>query len=791
MDRQAKHLLEFGPFRMDLDERVLMRDQETITLSPKAFETLLVLVQHSERVVLKDDLMKILWPDTFVEESNLSQHIFQLRKALGDRAHDPEYIVTVPGRGYRFALKVAEITEPVSDLVVRSRSVQTVTVQETESGTSGTAITSFTRIRQRPWNWILGSAASVVLLASASAVVVRIRRPPPMNEADLVLVSDFVNTTGDPIFDGTLKQALTVKLAESPYFSIVPDATTRKTLGLMGRSADERVVPPIAREVCQRDSAKIVVGGSILNLGNKFVLDLYTTNCLTGASVAHQQIETIDREQVLSKLGQIIPSLRRRLGESVASIQKFDTPIEQATTKSLPALKAFTSGVQKRAQGQIAESLPFFKMAIELDPDFALAYTGVASVNNNLHQPDLAREYMEKAFERREHATEREKLSIQATYYVSVTRETDKEIAIYKLWSEVYPHDFVPFVNLSNSYLGPGQLDKAVEAGQQALRLNPSHAYSYACLCQAYQAASRFAEAKAICEKAVAEKLDSWPMHTVLYRIAFVEGDGPAMQREVDWFKGKPAESIGIYYQAKAALSLGELRKGRELFQRAGETAQRNGLKEQVVVINSGLAQFEADLENNREARALAGRILRESPDSAWHRAWATLALARVGDVQRAEALVNELNKQPMLGTALNEVVLPTIRAAMDLNRKNPAAAIEELRRAVPYDLGAASAGVTLYSRGLAYLEMKSGKEAAAQFQKILDNRGVVIVDIYWPLAHLGLARAYAQTGDTEKSLGQYRELLSFWKNADPDLHPFIEAKAEYKKLSEHSPSPP
>ena len=430
-------------------------------------------------------------------------------------------------------------------------------------------------------------------------------------------------------------------------------------------------------------------------------------------------------------------------------------------------------------------------MAIELDPDFAMAYAGIASVNANLQQPDVSQENIQKAFERREHATEREKLSIQAIYYSSVTRETDKVIEIYKLWTEVYSHDFVPFVNLANQYISVGQLDKAIEAGQEALRLNPNHATSYSCLGGAYQRATRFAESKAICEKAVSEKLDNFTIHTVLYRIAFVEGDGPGMQREIDWFKGKPAESVAIYYQAKAAFSLGEHRRARELFDRASAIAQRNGLKEQAVAINNDVAQLEADLGNLKEARAMADWSLRESPNSARHRAFATVALARAGDVQRAETLVNELNKQPMLGTALNEVVLPTIRAAVDLNRKNPAAAIEELRRAIPYDLGAESAGTTLYYRGLAYLELKSGKEAAAQFRKILDNRGVATVDVYWPLARLGLARAYTQTGDTEKSLAQYRELLNFWKNADPDLHPFIEAKAEYKKLSEHSPSPP
>jgi DNA-binding winged helix-turn-helix (wHTH) protein/tetratricopeptide (TPR) repeat protein len=789
MDRQAKHLLEFGPFRMDLDERVLMRDRETITLSPKAFETLLVLVQHSERVVLKDDLMKTLWPDTFVEESNLSQHIFQLRKALGDKAHDPEYIVTVPGRGYRFAQKVAEITEADGDLVVHSRSVQRMTVEETESGQNLAGVTSLAKLRQRPWNWILGVTGVVTLLVVASAYVLRVRRPPPMTEADLVLVSDFVNTTGDPIFDGTLKQALAVKLAESPYFSIAPDSTTRKTLSSMGRPADERVVPPVARELCQREGAKVVVGGSILGLGNKYVLDLDATNCLTGAKITHQEIEAADREHVLSKLGQVIPSLRRKLGESVASVQKFDTPIEQATTQSLAALKAYTLGDDKRAQGQEAESISFYKMAIELDANFATAYARLGAVYGNLSQPDLADKYIRKAFELREHVSEREKFAIQARYYDGTARDYDKAIETWKLWTEVYPHDLTPFNSLTSGYLAVGQFESAIATGQQALRLNPKFAIAYASLGRAYERSTRFAEAKAICEKAVAEKIDSFWIHNILYRIAFVEADEPAMQREIEWFKGKPQEALLIYHQAKAALCLGEARKSRGLFERARAITQQSGAKEQVAAIMNGQAQFAADLGNAEEARAMANLSLRETPDSARHKAWATLAIARAGDVQHAETLLSELNNQPTPGTLLNNVVLPSIRAALDLDRKKPAGAIEELHRAVPYDLGTDSAGVTLYYRGLAYLDLKSGKEAAAQFQKVLDNRGVVMNDIYWPLARLGLARAYAQTGDREKSLAQYRELLAFWKNADPDLRPFKEARAEYQKLSERSAS--
>jgi DNA-binding winged helix-turn-helix (wHTH) protein/tetratricopeptide (TPR) repeat protein len=791
MHKQTNHFYEFGPFRVDAGRQLLLRDGQPVPLTSKAFETLLVLVQHSEQMVSKDELMKQLWPDTFVEESNLTQHISILRKALGESPQDHRYLVTMPGRGYRFAQKVREVSDS-GELIVESHSIERVTIEETESRRRAAALASFSSVDRTHWKWILtGTAAAAVLIASSILFVVRMRRPPPLNEADLVLISDFVNTTGEPVFDGTLKQALTVKLAESPYFNVALDSTTRKTLGLMGRSADERVVPPIARDVCQRENAKVVVGGSILRLGNKYVLELDTTNCLTGAKLTHQQVEALDKEQVLSKMGQAIPSLRRKLGESVSSIQKFDTPIEQATTKSLAALKAFTSGVQKRAQGQEAESIPFFKMATELDPNFAMAYAGLGTVYGNLSQPDLADEYSRKAFELREHVSEREKFSIQTHYYNDVARDYDKALETWKLWSEVYPHDFGPFVGLTTSYIAVGQLENAIAAGQQALRLNPSHSLAYVSLARAYERATHFAEAKAICEKANTEKMDSFWTHQILYRIAFLEVDEPAMRREIDWFKGKPQEAQFIYYQAKAALSLGELRRSRELFERARPIARKNGLKEQVAAIFNGQAQFAAELGNAQEARAMAELSLRETPNSARHKAWATLATARAGDVQRAEALMSELNKQPTPGTALNDVVLPSIRAALDLDRKHPAAAIEELRRAIPYDLGTDSAGVTLYYRGLAYLELKSGKEAAEQFQKILDNRGVVIVDIYWPLARLGLARAYAQTGDTEKSIAEYRELLSFWKNADADLRVLHEAKVEYKKLSEHLPSTP
>ena len=782
MALEKNHFYRFGSFRLDPAKRLLRRGKNPVPLLPKAFDTLLVLVENRDRLVGKEELMKTLWPDSFVEEANLAQNVAVLRKALGDSEH--RYILTVPGRGYRFAAKVnEEIEDDEADLVIERHSRSRVLVEESGVRSGHPEILAIFSSLLKRWNWILSGA---VIVAFVLAVVLRLtsHRPPPLSESDLILVSDFVNTTGEPIFDGTLKQALKVKLSESPYFRVEDDSRVRQTLGMMGRSKDERVVLPVAREVCERSGAKVVIAGSILRLGNNYSINVDARNCLTGASFTHQEIDTEQQDQVLNRLGQIIQPLRRKLGESMSSIQKFDTPIDQATTKSLAALKAFASGEEKRAQGKESESLPDYKLATELDPDFAMAYARLAAISRNLGQVDVADAYLRKAFERREHISEKEKFYVQARYYEDTAREPVNEIETCKLWSEVYPHDFNPLNCLVNEYIEVGQPEKAIEAGQQALRLNSDHALLYASLARAYERASRFPEAKAICEKAIAEKVDSFWIHLVLYRIAVTEGDGRAIQQALEWFRGKPQESNFAYYQAKAALSQGEVRKSRELFEHARLLAEGRGLKEQAIAILNGQAQFEADMGNAREARTLAELALRTMPNSVRHEAFATLALARSGDVHRAEILINKVAQQPLLGTGVNAVVFPCIRAAIDLERKRPAKAIEALQPSAPYDLGTDSSGVTIYYRGLAYLQLHSGKDAATQFQRITNNRGVATIDIYWPLAYLGLARAYATGGDPDEARAMYREFLTLWKNADPNLRPLKEAKAEYSKLS-------
>jgi DNA-binding winged helix-turn-helix (wHTH) protein/tetratricopeptide (TPR) repeat protein len=766
---ETKFVYEFGPFRADPNRNLLLRGADPVTLSAKSFETLLVLLRHGNEIVSKDELMKALWPDTFVDEANLAQHVSVLRRALGETPQDRRYIVTLPGKGYRFAESIRLVPVTVPEDNARP--------EEQKSPTA-----------RRPWGWY--AAAGILLLACAGGFAFfRSYRAPALTDSDLVLVADFVNATGEPIFDRTLKQALTIRLAESPYFNVLDDSQVSLALRLMGRAPDERVVGPVARDLCQRQGAKVVLGGSIARIGKKYVIDLDATNCLTGSPVAHQETDAEKQEDVLGKLDGLIPPLRRSLGESMASIEKFDTPIEQATTKSLPALKAYTSGDEKRAAGSDAESIPLYKMAVDLDPDFALAYARLAVVYGDSLEYGLAVKYMQEAFERRGHTSEQEKFYIAAHYYDQFTLETDKAIATYKLWVEVYPHDWIPFNNLCQEYTKIGQLDNMVEAAQNALRLNPRHGLTYAAVVQSYRIAGRYAEAKTIAAKAMAVKLDGFIVHFNLYWIAFAEGDEAAMRREIDWFKGKPRESFILNHQAWAAASLGQLKRARTLFDLAQASALAHGMKGYAASTAIDEAQVEAELGELSAVRSKVKRALEIQPGSIESEAGGALALARAGDLQRSAALANAATGQSPRYLLLLKVSIPAATAAGELSRRNAAAALEDLKPARPFDLGSPGMTpefVTLYYRGLASLQAGSGKDAAGEFQAIIDHRGVNTISPYWSLARLGLARALKLSGETDKSLAEYREFLALWKDADSDLRLAKEARAEYQTIHAH-----
>ncbi len=766
-------LFRFGDFTVHRRERALRRDGIRLKLHGQPFEILLLLLEHPGEVVTREELQAKLWRgDTFVDfENGLNVAVKKLRHTLGDSATTPRYIETLPKVGYRFLMPVTAV-EPGEEEASRP-----VLLQEP---VKESPVLLPVRRPPRFWSWLIATAATLALIGLGVWWYRRAHPPVALSEADSVLVADFVNTTGDPTFDGTLRRAVAVKLGESPHFNLLNEPNLRAVLRLMERPATETLVPPIDREVCERAGAKVVIGGSIVALGNHYVLSLGARNCLTGGVVAHQETRATSRDQVIPALGEMIPSFRRTLGESLATIQKFDTPIEQATTPSLSALKAYTMGDEKRLQDQEQESIGFYRMAIELDPDFAIAYARLGAIYRNLSQGELSRQYMQKAFDLREHVSEKEKLYIAAHYYTDVTQEIDKAVGAYELWTQTYPHDWIAYNNLADLSARSGLIDKAIPAAQQALRLNSNSWFAYGTLASAYLKGSRFAEAKAICERAAAENHTGTTTNTLL-RAAYAQGDQTTADQALESAKGKPNESLLLSFASVARSGLGEIRAARELFQRSKNLALQQGLREEASNTAYDESLFEAEVGNAAQARASVEQGLRWNQDPA-SRAYAALTLARIGDTAGAEKYLKQADVRP-LDTLHNVVVLASVRAAIQLDRNNAKQAIEELKDALPYDLSELSDGQTLYLRGSAYLQAGLPKDAETQFQKLIDNHGSAVT-VYWPLAHLGLARAYAEDHEEERSAEAYRNFFALWKDADPDVPILRQARVEYQKVS-------
>jgi tetratricopeptide (TPR) repeat protein/tRNA A-37 threonylcarbamoyl transferase component Bud32 len=621
-------------------------------------------------------------------------------------------------------------------------------------------------------------AAAVVIIAVLGTVFY-FRRAHALTERDVIVLAEFVNTTGDPVFDGTLKQALAVQLDQSPFLNVFPEQRVRETLQYMGRSPDERVTGPLARQVCEREGLKAVLEGSIAALGSQYVIVLDAVSCRTGDALAREQAEAESKERVLAALGRAASRLRGRLGESLSSIQKFDAPLEQATTSSLEALKAFTLGTAERNRGRQRESIPFFKRAIELDPNFAASYSRLGLIYNNLGEADLASENAGKAFELRERVSERERLGITFSYYLTVTGELPKTLETLELWKQTYPRDYSPYNSLAVRYLSIGQSEKAVEEARQSVLLGPDINYGYSNLGNAYFRLDRLEEAKATFDKALARKLDAPGFHTGCYQIAVLQGDAAGAQRQEEWAKGKPEEAAILNLRAGQAACLGQLRKSRELAQRSVELARRYNLRPQAAGTMAGQAMNEACVGNHGEARKAAAAALEISrlPDPLGS---AALVLVLAGDTRQAESIADHLARDFPANTLLNALTISSIRAAAELGRDNPGKAIQLLEAARPYDRENLRVA---YLRGLAYLRAKSAGEAAAEFQRIIDRR---TLDPFWimhPLAHLGKARAAALAGDLATSRKSYQDFLALWKDADPDIPILKEAQAEYAKL--------
>jgi tetratricopeptide (TPR) repeat protein len=535
------------------------------------------------------------------------------------------------------------------------------------------------RVRaQRRWAVVAPVAVALVALGAA---LLPYRRRPALTERDFVVLAIFVNTTGEPVFDGTLKQALSVQLGQSPFLNIFPEERIRVTLRFMGRPADERVSREVAQEICQREGIKALLAGSISGLGENYAITLEAVNAQTGEILASEQVEARGKEQVLTALGRAASRLRAKLGESLNSIEKFDRPLSQATTSSLEALRAFSLGDQQRGRGADFEAIPFFKRAIELDPNFALAYARLAAAHNNIGEIEQAGEYAKRAFELRDRVSERERFYIAARYYDSVTGEANKAVENYETWRRTYPRDYTPWTNLAALYLNAGQWDKALEEARGAIKLEPDRPFAVTNLAAAYMGLGRLEEAKAILGKALAGNPDSSGVRLMRFTVACVQADAAAMQRCTDAARGKPGEEAMFMAQGLAAAFSGELQRARELFRRSIDLALRNNLRESAAGGRAQGALIEAEFGNARQAREEARAALTMARAKA-AQAIAAMALARAGDAGHAQRLVDELAKRFPMDTLLNATLLAAARAAIELQADNPSRAIELLRPA-------------------------------------------------------------------------------------------------------------
>jgi tetratricopeptide (TPR) repeat protein len=633
----------------------------------------------------------------------------------------------------------------------------------------------------RPKRWY---ALTAVVAAAALAVggFLYTRRARALTEKDSIILSDFVNTTGDAVFDGTLKQALAVQLEQSPFLNVFPEGHVRDTLRFMGRSPDERITPDLARQICQREGVKAVLNGSITTMGSQYVVGVDAVNCQTGDNLAREQVQVAQKELVLGAVGKAASNLRGKLGESLASIQKFDAPVEEATTSSLEALKAFSLGEAERAKGSEYTSIPFYKHAVEIDPNFAIAYARLGQACRNSGQDEVGVDYMKKAFERRDRASEVEKLYISTHYYEVVTGEPDKAIEEYQLWHRTYPRDDISTNNLAVDLAGMGKFDQALQYAQETVRLAPNDSHSYGSLGGAYLGLNRFAEAKAVRQRQVELKIDGIFDHSDLYFLAFLEGDTAEMQRQADWAKGRPDEFSMLEDIAAGMAYSGKLQRARENYGQAIELTKKAKLDEVAAHISAQQAVSEALLGNTAIARdrALAALAIERSRYSL---IFSGVALALARDLRQATAIADELRKRFPTDTYINAIWLPSIRGQIEIERGNPAKSIELLQAASPYEFGWVALDLPNYVRGQAFLRLKQGTQAATEFQKILDHRGICRLSPSCSLSHLQLGRARALSGDTAGARTAYQDFFAIWKDADPDIPVLKEAKAEYAKI--------
>jgi DNA-binding winged helix-turn-helix (wHTH) protein/tetratricopeptide (TPR) repeat protein len=781
-----RRVFRFADFALDLRARELRRNGIRLKLPGQPFAVLAMLLAHHGEVVTREELRAHLWQkETFVDfDHSLNVAINKLRETLCDSAEQPRFIETIPRTGYRF---IGPLTEPAAEEKGKGRGEDSTGAAKTEETGAGTVL------RKR---WRVVVAAAVIAQTLILAGYLHFRLAPKLTDKDTIVLADIANSTGDPVFDETLRQGLAVQLGQSPFLSLISDERIQQMLKLMAKPADTRLTPEVSREICERTSSAAVLDGSIASLGSQYVLTLRAKDCRTGNVLDEEQVQAARKEDVLNALSQIASRFRTRVGESLSTVKSHDTPLAEATTPSLEALKAYSVGWQVSFSSGSAAAVPFFQRALEIDPNFASAYASLGRMYGDIGESALSAKNTGKAYQLRDRASDQEQFFISLNYDMQVTGNLKKAQQTCDLWMQAYPRAWMPHALLSGGvYPQLGKYEKSVEEAKIAIGVDPDFSIGYSLLAASYVALERTGEATKILQLASERKLDIPEFYLQRYIIAFLKDDQTGMEGEAAQSLGKPGVDDWMSNaEGFVAAYSGHLEEARKMSRRAADLARKADRRETEALYETDAAVREALFGNKSAARQKARDAL-EVSTSRDVEYGSAFALAISGESSRSQTLSDDLSRRFPEDTIVQFSYLPTLRALLALNRRQPPEnAVELLQTAIPYEGGVSIEGGSesllgegifypVYARGVAYLAARRGQEAAAEFQKILDHRGVVVCDPIGALAHLQLGRAYALVGDKTKVRSAYQDFLALWKEADPDIPILKEVQREYRSL--------
>jgi eukaryotic-like serine/threonine-protein kinase len=763
-------LFRFAEFECDTASGRILRKGEPLLLETKALRLLFYFLENRNRLISKQELLDRVWPEFNLTEGALPRAIGLLRKALDDDGAQPRIIETVPSQGYQFVAAVQIVDSVAASLVAAS--LQPAIPREPERSTKAQTSRS-SRFRA----WFL--AVSVLLLATG-ALLFRFSKARPLTEQDTIIVGDFANNTGDPVFDETLRQGLAVQLEQSPFLSLVPELRIQQLLLLMGQPQNTRLMPDVTREICERNASTAFLDGSISQLGSQYVMGLRATDCRSGKLLAEEQVQVARKEDVLGALSAIASKLRTRLGESLSTTEKYDTPLADATTPSLEALKAFSLGVKRYYSEEQSAGLPFFQRAVELDPNFAIAYAFMSCSCSV--QPDLAASNIRKAYALREKVSDQERFFIDATYYEFGTGDLAKAITVEELWARVYPREFEPYLSLGYDYRHIGDSEASLGWARKAVPLEPSDALAYESLAADYMNLNQLSEAEEVFKEIEERKIVDPRFKERRYHLAFLQGDKSKMaQLESSAMMDPENEDTMLASQADTAAWYGKLRAARELDLRASSFALHKQSTETAAKYRAISALFEVAAGNLDQGRADLDAASKLTPNRDVKEI-APLVMAATGNPAAAEKMSTDLDGAYPTDTQIQGYWLPAIRASIALQRNDPVHAVEALQTTNALEL-AFPEMLTAYLRGEAFLKLHDGKRAALEYGKFTDHWGLVRNSPYGALARLGLARAYLLQGDMVRARSAYEAFLTLWKDADADNPVLKQARMEYAGL--------